>query len=71
MSYVTIELQTDEEGRTASIVTAHADRNGAEGAYHAALAAAAVSPVPVHAVVLLEGDGTYMEGRCYEHGEGE
>lgn len=67
MQYIVIEIQTNSDGTIGNIVTAYADRNQAESAYHSVLASAALSKLPRHAAVLVMNDGTLLESRCYEH----
>jgi len=65
--YIIQEMQTTA-GVTALVpATTYAERNAAESAYHAALAAAAVSAVQVHAVVLLDEHGNTLKRDYYEH----
>lgn len=70
MTYIVIELQTDEQGQTANIVTAHEDKGQAYGKYHAVLSAAATSDVYRHAAVILDATGQQVEQYCFEHDEG-
>lgn len=44
------------------------NRNEADNAYYQTLAAAAVSKVPIHAVAMLDSDGTPINHACYFHG---
>ena len=61
------EIQTTA-GNTALVpAKTFADKNKAEQAYHTALAAAAVSNVTVHAVVLLDEHGNVVRREFYEH----
>lgn len=72
MSYLTIELKTNDEGGTAAdVLYSGVDRRVAEQKYHAALATAATSGRPCHAAVLLEGDGTLIESYAYVTEKGE
>lgn len=61
------EIQTT--GTNTALVPAQtfADKKQAESAYHAALAAAAISNVTVHAVVLLDEHGNTVRAEYYEH----
>lgn len=65
MKYVTVELQTMQDGTVANITTCHDTRAKAESAYHTVLAAAAQSGLPAHACVLLDSDGNWLAGQCY------
>ena len=72
MSFLTIELKTNDEGGTAAdVLYTGKDRRVAEQKYHAALADAATSGRPCHAAVLLEGDGTLIESYAYVAEVGE
>lgn len=70
MKFVTIEIQTMGGGAVGVLATAHDERLHAESAYHSTLAAAALSDLPCHAVVLMTADGTLLDSQHYEHGEG-
>ena len=63
------EMQTT--GNQTALVPAktYTDRNEAESAYHGVLAAAAISSVPVHAVVLMDEHGNTLRREFYEHTE--
>ena len=65
--YILQEMQTT--GAQTALVPAQTftDKNQAESAYHQVLAAAAVSSVPVHAVVLLDEHGNTVRREYYEH----
>lgn len=67
MTYVVVELQTNDEGQVANLVTQHATREEAESKYHAVLSAAAVSSVAYHAAVLMTNTGHVHETKCYHH----
>lgn len=67
MSFIVIELQTNQNGSVANLVTQHADRNAAESKYHTVLAAAAISALPQHAACLLTNDGKLLDRQCYTH----
>ena len=69
MAYVVVELQTNSEGQTASIITGHETVEQAYSKYHAVLSAAAVSKVPYHAAVLLDRAGLELAQWCFEHEE--
>lgn len=63
--HVVLELQTTE-ARTSPIVRAYKDDGVADQMYYTALAAAAVSEIPVHSVVLLNEKGVVEKNGCYE-----
>lgn len=67
MAYVVVELQTNSEGHTANITTAHETLEQAYSKYHAVLSSAAVSSVPYHAAVLLNRAGLQLAQWCFEH----
>lgn len=65
--YILQEIQTN--GSTTALVPArtYTDKNEAESAYHTALAAAAVSAVNVHTVLLFDEHGNTIKREFYEH----
>lgn len=65
MKFVTVELQTMEDGAVANLTTVWDTRAQAEGAFHTILAAAAQSGLPAHACTLLDGEGHTLDWRCY------
>lgn len=66
MSYLTIELKTNDQGGTAAeVVYTGKDRRVAEQKYHATLATAATSGRVCHAAIILQGDGTPLEYMAY------
>ena len=70
--YIIQEMQTN--GNQTALVPAltYGDRNQAESAYHTALAAAAISAVPVHTVLMYDEHGNTVKRDFYEHlNEGE
>lgn len=62
--YIIIELQTDSEGNVGNIITSFESRSDAENKYHVAAAYAAVSSVPVHAVIFIDNRGKQIEPPC-------
>lgn len=64
--YILIEMQTTDN-QTGSIVTAYTDRAAAEAAYHTILAAAVMSSVHYHTVVMLDERGTPLKREFYRH----
>ena len=72
MVYIIIEIQKSNEGTVAIVPPAsYTDKDVAEQAYHTALAAAAVSSVNVHSVVMLDDTGARLKGETYYHGDAE
>lgn len=66
--YILQEIQTTN-GNTALVPAQTFDnKQSAESAYHTALAAAAVSSVAVHTVVLMDEHGNTVKREFYEHG---
>lgn len=65
--YIIQEMQTN--GNQTALVPAltYSDKNQAESAYHTALAAAAVSAVQVHTVLMFDEHGNTLKRDCYEH----
>lgn len=68
MYFVVIELQRWNDGTVANIVSTYPDRANAENQYHSVLAAAAVSSVPCHSAIMLNGDGVFIKSERYYHG---
>lgn len=68
MNYITIELQTNDQGQTTNIVTAYDNLPQAQSKYFTILAAAAVSNVQQHAAVILDETGMIMAQQCFTHG---
>lgn len=64
--YILIEMQTNETTALTPVRT-FTDRNEAESAYYLTLAAAAISTVKVHTVVLLDEHGNQIKRDFYEH----
>ena len=69
--YFILEIQTAADGGSSHLITARASCNEAEAEYHRVLAAAAVSPLPLHAAVVVAADGTPLLHQCYAHEEAE
>ena len=70
--YIIQEMQTN--GSQTALVPAltYIDKNQAESAYHTALAAAAISAVQVHTVLMFDEHGNTLKRDYYEHlSEGE
>lgn len=65
--FVVIELQKSENGAVSNIVTEHSTQAEAESKYHAILAAAAVSNVPVHSAIIVSEEGFPLMHQCYKH----
>ena len=65
---IIIEIQHSNDGTTAVLHEVQADPNIAEQKYHTALAAAAISAVNVHSVVMMDETGMRIKGETYYHG---
>lgn len=65
--YIIHEMQTT--GNQTALVPAltYTDRNQADSAYHTALAAAAISSVPIHTVLMVDEHGNTIKCDYYEH----
>lgn len=67
MNYVVIEIQTYDNGTTACLTDSFTEKNLAEQKYHTALAAAAVSGLPCHSVIMVTNTGSFMKCETYEN----
>lgn len=66
MTYITIELKTNDEGGTAAdVLYSGIDRRMAEKKYHEALSIATTSGRLCHAAVIIQGDGTFVQSYGY------
>ncbi len=65
--YILHEMQTTGNRTDVADARSYADRNDAESAFHMTCAAAAISSVPVHAVVLMDEHGNTLRREFYEH----
>ena len=65
--YIVVEIQTTAEGKSSTIVTGFDTLETAQSKYHAVLAAAAVSSVPVHSAALLTNTGDKLASEFYRH----
>lgn len=66
MNYIVMEIQKDKNDKIATLVTTHADIQGARAKYHTVLAAAAKSGLPLHGALILEENGAQVARECYE-----
>lgn len=66
--FILIEMQ--KNGSQAALLPARTftDKNEAESAYYSILAAAAISAVEVHSVVMMDDHGNTVKHDFYEHG---
>lgn len=67
MTYIVMELQTNNGVTSIVTPSSYTDRNQAESQFHSILATAAVSSVEEHAVVMLTNDGRIVRNECYKH----
>ena len=65
--FIVVEIQTNADGTVGNLVNAYAERSDAEHKYHEALAAAAISNLPVHAAVMLTNEGFMEKHEHYIH----
>lgn len=68
--FAVIEIQKNGENAT-PITTLFTDKEVAYNQYHTILAAAAISEVSEHSVVLISEEGSYMLHEKFIHNEGE
>ena len=64
--YLVIEMQCNGE-TIANLPFAYKEKPEAESKYHALLSVAAVSKVPIHAVVMLNEEGNMIDHKYYSH----
>ena len=66
-NYVVVEMQKGQNGKIATIVTAHETLNEAESKFFAIMSAAAISSVPQHGAFILHADGNVSRNEVYNH----
>lgn len=66
--YILYEMQTTANGTALVPTQTFTDRNQAESAWHAVMAAAAISNVTVHTALLVDEHGNTIKRGFYEHG---
>lgn len=67
MKFLVTELQTAADGSMSSPSYAYDDILSAQAKYHTILAAAAKSPVPVHAAIIMNNEGQEIDHYCFYH----
>lgn len=67
MHYIVLEIQKTD--KIAMLSTSYDDRNAAESKFHAVLAAAAISKVPLHSAVIMTETGKVLNSETYSHEE--
>lgn len=65
--FIVLEVQTNKNGETATLVTSFSNKEQAESKYHSVLSAAAISDIAFHTAFLLTADGFVLNSECYEH----
>jgi len=65
--FILQEIQTNGSQTALLPAATYTDPNEAESNYHARLAAAAISSVEVHTVMLHDEHGNVIEKKFYEH----
>lgn len=65
--YIIIEMQTNGSQTALLPAETRLDRLQADSVYYQKLAAAAISTVPIHSVVMLDEHGNRIDGQTYEH----
>lgn len=65
--YIIQEMQTTNNQTALVPALTYTDKNQAESAYHTALAAAAISSVNVHTVLMYDEHGNAIRREYYEH----
>ena len=66
-NYYVIEIQSNADGTSGSIVTGYEGKTESETAYLTTRAAAAVSSVLIHTVVWMDNKGNTIEKKSYVH----
>lgn len=67
MKFIILEIQAWNDGNVGTIVDTADTYNEAKSSYHTKLAAAAVSSVPIHSVVIMTADGVTSDQESYRH----
>ena len=66
--FIVLEIQTAADGAVSVLEPVlRPTRAEAESVYHSVLSFAALSSVPMHAAVLLTGEGVVLERKAYAH----
>lgn len=71
LTYIIVEMQTYDNGQVGTIVTQKERYEDAQSVFHAALASAAISELPVHAVTILNNMGYVVETKYFAHEKAE
>jgi len=65
------EIQTSNNQTALLPAATYTDRNQAESAFYTKLAAAAISQVEVHTIIMYDEHGNMLKREFYEHLSGE
>lgn len=67
MKIIVTEIQKFADGGMSTPSYAYDSQLSAEAKYHAILASAAVSALPVHAAIMFSEEGFPLKHECYKH----
>lgn len=67
MKIIVTEIQKFADGGMSTPSYAFDSQQSAEAKYHAILAGAAVSALPVHAAIMFSEEGFPLKHECYKH----
>ena len=67
MKIIVTEIQKFADGGMSTPSYAYDSQQSAEAKYHAILAGAAVSALPVHAAIMFSEEGFPLKHECYKH----
>lgn len=68
--YIVLEIQTNADGTVTTLPPIiKATREEAESSYHSILSFAALSPLPMHAAVLMTNEGIVLDRKSYTHNQ--
>ena len=65
--YIIIEIQTNADNTVGTLVYDADDFATAQSIYYSKLAAAAVSSLPVHSVILMNNEAFPIKNECFTH----
>jgi len=65
--FIVMEIQTNADGTIGTLINSYTDRNEAESKYHAILASASISSVPVHSACMFTNEGNMIKSERYIH----
>ena len=67
--FIISEIQTNADGSVGILNYTENEQNNAESVYYQKMAAAAISKVPIHTVVLMKNNGAVLMSGYYDHTE--